>query len=90
MDSMYLCLTLDFSKKNDIIISLIVTGGAALSNRTKQVQFRMPEELHTELKAALAYDKSSFVDLFNKAAESYLSKRKRDEQRQSKGENGGN
>ena len=32
----------------------------------------MPEELHTELKAALAYDRSSFADLFNKAAREYL------------------
>ena len=36
----------------------------------------MPEELHTDLKAALAYDKSSFADLFNRAAEEYLSTRK--------------
>ena len=46
-----------------------------LSDRTKQVQFRMPEELHTDLKAALAYDKSSFADFFNRAAEEYLSTR---------------
>ena len=44
-----------------------------MSDRTKQVQFRMPDELHTELKAALAYDRSSFADFFNKAAEDYLS-----------------
>ena len=30
-----------------------------LSDRTKQVQFRMPDELHAELKAALAYDRST-------------------------------
>lgn len=42
------------------------------SDRTKQVQFRMPEELHTELKATLAREKSSFTDFFNKAAEEYL------------------
>ena len=52
-----------------------------MSNRTKQVQFRMPEELHTDLKAALAYDKSSFADFFNKAAESYLSERNTDRQK---------
>ena len=40
-----------------------------MSDRTKQVQFRMPDELHTELKAALAYDRSSFADFFNKAAD---------------------
>lgn len=50
-----------------------------MSNRTKQVQFRMPEELHTELKAALVYDKSSFADFFNKAAEDYLKNRKEKE-----------
>lgn len=60
-----------------------------MSNRTKQVQFRMPEELHTNLKAALAYDKSSFADLFNKAAEEYLSKRSTDNLKKSKGKNGG-
>ena len=37
-----------------------------MSDRTKQVQFRMPDELHTKLKAALAYDRSSFADFFNK------------------------
>lgn len=60
-----------------------------MSNRTKQVQFRMPDELHTELKAALAYDKSSFADFFNKAAEEYLSNRKADKQEKSKSKNGG-
>lgn len=61
-----------------------------LSDRTKQVQFRMPDELHTELKAALAYDRSSFADFFNKAAEEYLSKRKAEDQKESKSKNGGN
>lgn len=37
-----------------------------LSDRTKQVQFRMPDELHAELKAALAYDRSSFADFLIK------------------------
>ena len=60
-----------------------------LSNRTKQVQFRMPDELHTELKAALAYDRSSFADFFNKAAEEYLSNREADKQKESKSKNGG-
>ena len=39
----------------------------------------MPDELHAELKAALAYDRSSF-------AEDYLSKR---EKKKSKTKNGG-
>ena len=60
-----------------------------MSDRTKQVQFRMPDELHTELKAALAYDKSSFADFFNKAAEEYLSNRKADTKEKSKSKNGG-
>lgn len=60
-----------------------------MSDRTKQVQFRMPDKLHTELKAALAYDRSSFADFFNKAAEDYLSNRKTDKRKKSKSENGG-
>lgn len=48
----------------------------------------MPDELHTELKAALAYDRSSFADFFNKAAEEYLSNRKADKQNKSKCKNG--
>lgn len=60
-----------------------------LSNRTKQVQFRMPDELHAELKAALAYDRSSFADFFNKAAEEYLSNRKANKQKKTKSKNGG-
>lgn len=57
-----------------------------LSNRTKQVQFRMPDELHAELKAALAYDRSSFADFFNKALKIIMSKR---EKKKSKTKNGG-
>ena len=60
-----------------------------MSNRTKQVQFRMPDKLHTELKAALAYDRSSFADFFNKAAEEYLSNRKADTKEKFKSKNGG-
>ena len=60
-----------------------------MSDRTKQVQFRMPDELHTELKAALAYDRSSFADFFNKAAEEYLSNRKAETKEKSKSKNGG-
>ena len=60
-----------------------------LSDRTKQVQFRMPDELHAELKAALAYDRRSCADFINKAAEDYLSNRKADKQKKSKSKNGG-
>lgn len=60
-----------------------------LSDRTKQVQFRMPDQLHAELKAALAYDRSSLADFFNKAAEDYLSNRKTEKKKKSKTKNGG-
>lgn len=60
-----------------------------MSNRTKQVQFRMPDKLHTELKAALAYDKSSFTDFFNEAAEKYLSQRNTDTKKKSNSKEGG-
>ena len=60
-----------------------------MSDRTKQVQFRMPDELHAELKAALAYDRSSFADFFNKAAEEYLSNRKANKPKKTKSKNGG-
>lgn len=60
-----------------------------MSNRTKQVQFRMPDELHTELKAALAYDRSSFADFFNKAAEDYLSNRDAGGKKKTGKKNGG-
>ncbi|MCI9469203.1 MAG: hypothetical protein HFG45_07890 [Oscillospiraceae bacterium] len=47
----------------------------------------MPEELHTNLKVALAYDKSSFTELFNKAAEEYLSSRNSDVKRKTEDNN---
>jgi len=72
-----------------MILFMLQEGGAVLSDRTKQVQFRMPEELHTDLKAALAYDRSSFADFFNKAAEDYLLKREKEQQKKSKSKNGG-
>lgn len=49
----------------------------------------MPDELHTELKATLAYDRSSLADFFNKAAEDYLSNRKIEQEKRSKTKNGG-
>lgn len=60
-----------------------------MSDRTKQVQFRMPDELHAELKAALAYDRSSFADFFNKAAEDYLLQHKRNAHQNIKRNRGG-
>ena len=49
----------------------------------------MSDELHMELKAALAYDRSSFADFFNKAAEMYLSNRKVGKPKKSNSKNGG-
>ena len=60
-----------------------------MSNRTKQMQFRMPEELHTNLKAALVHDKISLADFFNRAAEEYLSARYADEKGKLKSRDGG-
>lgn len=88
-------ILIDFLATYDIIIlrynDIIWIEGRCglLSDRTKQVQFRMPDELHTELKAALAYDRSSFADFFNKAAEEYLSNRMADKRKKSKSKNGG-
>ena len=42
-----------------------------MNERTKQVQFRMPEETQKELKKALIDDNSSFTDFFNEAAIAY-------------------
>ena len=60
-----------------------------MSDRIKQVQFRMPEKLHTDLKVALVYDKSSFADFFNRAAEEYLSTRNAEKNEKSKSKDGG-
>ena len=45
------------------------------SDRTQQVQFRMPEKLHNELRKKLIDDKISMADLFNKAAIKYLDRK---------------
>lgn len=42
------------------------------SDRTKQVQFRMPTVLHNQLRKLLIDDNVSMADLFNKAAEEYI------------------
>ena len=47
---------------------------ATKSDRTKQVQFRMPTVLHNQLRKILIDDNVSMADLFNKAAERYISK----------------
>lgn len=48
---------------------------ATKSDRTKQVQFRMPTALHNQLRKLLIDDNVSMADLFNKSAERYISER---------------
>ena len=59
------------------MISLVIGGSivkqATKSDRTKQVQFRMPTVLHNQLRKLLIDDNVSMADLFNKAAERYIS-----------------
>ena len=45
---------------------------ATKSDRTKQVQFRMPTVLHNQLRKLLIDENISMADLFNKAAEEYI------------------
>ena len=52
---------------------------ATKSDRTKQVQFRMPTVLHNQLRKLLIDDNVSMADLFNKAAEEYIKRKKEDE-----------
>ena len=49
------------------------------STRTRQVQFRMNPDKVKRLLAAIAYDDDmhSMADLFNKAADEYLKKQKK-------------
>ena len=58
---------------------------ARKKERTKQVQFRMPEELHLALRKALLDNGVSMADLFNSTAESYIKK-----QNNKKGKGGSN
>ena len=53
---------------------------ATKSDRTKQVQFRMPITLHSQLRKILIDDNVSMADLFNKAAEEYINKRKKEDE----------
>ena len=57
------------------------------SDRTKQVQFRMPTELHNQLRKMLIDENISMADLFNKAAEEYVSKHLRDKKGEQKNGN---
>ena len=51
---------------------------ATKSNRTKQVQFRMPTVLHNQLRKLLIDDNVSMADLFNKAAEEYIKSKEKE------------
>ena len=53
---------------------------ATKSDRTKQVQFRMPTVLHNQLRKLLIDDNVSMADLFNKAAEEYINNRKKEDE----------
>ena len=57
---------------------------ATKSDRTKQVQFRMPTVLHNQLRKILIDDNVSMADLFNKAAEEYVSKHLKDKKGEQK------
>ena len=50
---------------------------ALKKERTKQVQFRMPEELHLELRKALLDSGISMADLFNETAKNYTKTHKK-------------
>ena len=54
---------------------------ATKSDRTKQVQFRMPTALHNQLRKLLIDENISMADLFNKAAEEYVEKRKKENEK---------
>lgn len=54
---------------------------ATKSDRTKQVQFRMPTVLHNQLRKLLIDENISMADLFNKAAEEYVEKRKKENEK---------
>ncbi len=60
---------------------------ATKSDRTKQVQFRMPTVLHNQLRKMLIDENISMADLFNKAAEEYVSKHLRDKKGEQKNGN---
>ena len=51
---------------------------ATKSDRTKQVQFRMPTVLHNQLRKLLIDENISMADLFNKAAEEYIKSKEKD------------
>ena len=60
---------------------------ATKRDRTKQVQFRMPTALHNQLRKMLIDENISMADLFNKAAEEYVSKHLKDKKGEQKNDN---
>ena len=54
---------------------------ATKSDRTKQVQFRMPTVLHNQLRKLLIDENISMADLFNKAAEEYIKNKEKDKRK---------
>ena len=51
------------------------------SDRTKQVQFRMPTVLHNQLRKLLIDENISMADLFNKAAEEYIKSKEKEKRK---------
>lgn len=47
-----------------------------MSDRTKQVQFRMPDDIHKELKILLIQNDSSLTEFFNEVAVKYVNAQK--------------
>ena len=54
---------------------------ATKSDRTKQVQFRMPAVLHNQLRKLLIDENISMADLFNKAAEEYIKSKEKEKRK---------
>ena len=54
---------------------------ATKSDRTKQVQFRMPTVIHSQLRKLLIDDNVSMADLFNKAAEEYIKSKEKEKRK---------
>ena len=68
------------ANENDIIVSRynniarrrIIMRKISKNERTKQVQFRMSEKLHLELRKVLLENGMSMADLFNDTAKKYI------------------
>ena len=62
------------SRYNDIIVGVkrVPEKADIIHERNKQVQVRLPDSLHKQLRLALMQNDSSLADFFNEAAEAYL------------------